>query len=61
MLNKLTWKDLLLFLTKQREEGTLPNDHDVLLHNIETGDEYPCDVLEIDGKLVIAINWDALV
>lgn len=61
MLNKLTWKDLLLFLTKQREEGTLPNDHDVLLHNIETGDEYPCDVLEIDGKLVMAINWDALV
>lgn len=61
MLNKLTWKDLLLFLMKQKEDGTLPSDHDVLLHNIETGDEYPCDVLEIDGKLVIAINWDALV
>ena len=60
MLNKLTWKDLLKFLLEQKEKGLLQEDWDVLLHNIETGDEYPCDVLEIDGRLVMAINWDTL-
>lgn len=60
MLNQLTWKDLLEFLLKQREKGLLQEDRDIMMHNIETGDEYPCDVLEIDGRLVMAINWDTL-
>jgi len=60
VLNQLTWKDLLKFLLEQKEKGLLQEDCDVLLHNIETGDEYPCDVLKIDGRLVMAINWDTL-
>lgn len=59
MLGKLTWEDLLNFLTKLKNEGKLTNN-DVMLHNIETGDEYPCDLLELEGRLYIAINWDTL-
>jgi len=59
MLGQLTWEDLLNFLNKLKHEGKLP-DNDVMLHNIETGDEYPCDLLELEGKLYIAINWDKL-
>jgi hypothetical protein len=60
MLNQLTWKDLLKFLLEQKEKGLLQEDSDIMMHNIETGDEYPCDVLAIDGRLVMAINWDTL-
>tara|TARA_B100002019_G_scaffold126423_1_gene108875 strand:+ start:4320 stop:4505 length:186 start_codon:yes stop_codon:yes gene_type:complete len=60
MLKKLTWLDLLAFLQSMKNEGTLPENDDVMLHNIESGDEYPCDVLEIDDRLVIAINWDLI-
>jgi len=60
MLGHLTWKDLLKFLLEQKEKGLLREDHDVMMHNIETDDEYPCDVLKIDGRLVMAINWDTL-
>jgi len=61
MLNVLTWKELLRFLLDQKEKGLLEEDADVMLHNLETGDEYPCDVLEIPtGRLVMAINWDIL-
>lgn len=59
MLGQLTWEDLLNFLTKLKHEDKLP-ENDVMLHNIETGDEYPCDLLELEGKLYIAINWDTL-
>jgi len=61
MLKKLTWDDLLAFLLEQKREGKLKGDHDVMLHNLETGDECPCDLLELENKrLVIAINWDRL-
>jgi len=59
MLGQLAWPDLLNFLNKLKHEGKLP-DNDVMLHNIETGDEYPCDLLELESKLYIAINWDKL-
>jgi len=59
MLGQLTWEDLLNFLTELKHKGKLP-ENDVMLQNIETGDEYPCDVLKIDGRLVMAINWDIL-
>ena len=59
MLGKLTWDDLLEFLLKLKEEGKL-EENDVMLHNIETADEYPCDILEVDGRLVMAINWETL-
>ena len=58
MLNKLTWKTLLQFLLEQKENGKLQEHSDVMLHNIETGDEYPCDIAEVNGKLVISIDWD---
>lgn len=60
MLHQLTWKDLLKFLLEQREKGLLPEEYDVMMHNIETGDEFPCDILQVDGRLVMAINWDTL-
>ena len=60
MLGKFTWKDLLKFLLEQREKGLLPEDHDVFIHNVETGDEYPGDVFEIDGRLVMAFNLETL-
>ena len=43
---------------EQREKGKLQEDNDVMLHNLETGDEYPCDTTEVNGRLVISINWD---
>lgn len=58
MLNKLTWLDLLAFLQHLQDKGKLPAEDDVMLHNIETGDDYPCDVFEVEGRLVMAINWD---
>ncbi len=58
MLKKLTWLDLLAFLQDLKDRGELPSEDDVMLHNLETGDEYPCDVFEVDNKLVMSINWD---
>ena len=58
MLKKLTWLDLLAFLKDLQNRGELPSEDDVMLHNLETGDEYPCDVLAVDNRLVISINWD---
>lgn len=67
MLNKLTWKDLLVFLQELESEGKLP-DEDVMWHNLETGDESPCDTVFIESspysklydRLVLATNWDAV-
>tara|TARA_Y100000389_G_scaffold19883_1_gene17260 strand:- start:14336 stop:14518 length:183 start_codon:yes stop_codon:yes gene_type:complete len=58
MLKKLTWLDLLAFLQDLKDRGELPSEDDVMLHNLETDDEYPCDVFEVDNKLVMSINWD---
>ena len=58
MLDRLTWKKLLKFLLEQREKGKLQEDSDVMLHNLETGDEYPCDITEVNSRLVISINWN---
>lgn len=60
MLGKFTWKHLLKFLLEQREKGLLPEDYDVMIHNVETGDEYLADVFEIDGRLVMAFNLETL-
>ena len=60
MLDKFTWKDLLKFLLEQKEKGLLPEDHDVFIHNVETGEEYLADVFEIDGRLVMAFNLETL-
>ena len=60
MLERLTWEGLLRFLLTKREKGQLQENNHVMLHNIETGDEYPCDIVAINGRLVMAINWDNL-
>ena len=59
MLGKLTWDDLLEFLLKLKTEGKL-EENDVMLYDIETSDEYPCDLLEVDDRLVMAINLKTL-
>lgn len=60
MLGKFTWKDLLRFLLENRERGLLQENHDVMIYNAETGDEYLADVFEIDGRLVMAFNLETL-
>lgn len=68
MLNKLTWKDLLNFLQELDSEGKLPHNEDVMWHNLETGDEWPCDTVFIQSdpyakpldRLVLATNWDVI-
>ena len=57
MLEKLTWKNLLEFLNEEQKNGSLPEDDDVLIHNVETGDEYACDVFRVDDRLVVGVNW----
>lgn len=58
MLKLLTWGKLLDLLLELEAQGNLPNDHDVMMHNIETGDEYPCVVVQVDKRLVMGINGD---
>ena len=63
MLGKFTWQHLLKFLLEKREKGLLRENCDVFVRNMETGDEYLCTIIEIDGRLVIAYNsgeetWD---
>lgn len=61
MLNKLTWKDLLTFLQKLEDGGNLPTEDDVVWHNLETGDEAPCETVYLENKrLVLATNWDVV-
>ena len=60
MKGEFTWKHLLKFLLEQKEKGLLPEDHDVMMYNAETGDEFPCDIFEIDGRLVMAFNLETL-
>ena len=59
-MNKLTWKELLVFLLKEKEAGRLVEDNYVMIHSIETGDEYYCDTLVLDNtdRLVLGINYD---
>lgn len=56
--NNMTWGELYNFLTSEKENNPyLLNEH-VLVHNIETGDEYSCDTTVFDGtnRLVLSIN-----
>lgn len=54
----MTWTQLLLFLASEREKGNINLDSHVMIHNIETGDEYTCDTLvfENTNRLVLSIN-----
>ena len=59
MLKKLTWLELLDFLQNLHNKGKTLED-DVLLYDVDTGDIQPCDMLEIDNKLMLSINWDSI-
>lgn len=56
--NRMTWNELYNFLVSQKAKNPeLFNQH-VMVHNIETGDEYPCDttVFSDNNRLVLSIN-----
>lgn len=56
--NRMTWNELYNFLVSQKVTNPeLFNQH-VMVHNIETGDEYPCDttVFSDNDRLVLSIN-----
>jgi hypothetical protein len=60
--NNMTWLDLYNFLHKNANDAKKFNDmsrfwnQHVMVHNMETDDEYPCDTLIINDRLVLSIN-----
>lgn len=64
-MDDLTWLDLYNLLHKIANDiktvGEFKWNEPVLVHNAETGDEYPCDTWIIDdNKLVLAINTETI-
>jgi hypothetical protein len=54
---KMTWSELYDYLNSQKDNNPeLFNQH-VMVHNIETGDEYPCEttVFDDNNRLVLSI------
>lgn len=62
--NKMTWLDLYNFLHKNANDISKLNDmsrfwnQHVMIHNMETDDEYTCDTLMINDRLVLSINYE---
>lgn len=58
--NKMTWNELYDFLDSQKVKNPELFKQHVMVHNIETGDEYPCDttVFSDNNRLVLSINND---
>jgi hypothetical protein len=56
--NNMTWGELYNFLASEKENNPDLFNEWVLVHNIETGDEYPCDttVFSDNNRLVLSIN-----
>jgi len=59
----MNWLDLYNLLHERANniknlDSKLWSQH-VMAHNAETGDEYPLDSFEVDGRLVLAFNTDA--
>lgn len=58
----ITWLDLYNFLHKNANDINKLNEMSnywnqyVMIHNMETDDEYTCDTLIIDGRLLLSIN-----
>lgn len=58
----MTWLDLYNFLHKNANDINKLNEmskfwgQHVIVHNVETDDEYPCDTLIINDRLVLGIN-----
>lgn len=57
--NNMTWNELYDFLTSQKNDNPELFRQHVMIHNVETDDEYTCDTLIINNRLVLAINLDA--
>ena len=55
---KMTWGELYNYLSSQKDNNPELFKQHVLVHNIETGDEYPCDtvVFSDNHRLVLSIN-----
>lgn len=62
--NGMKWLDLYNFLHKNANDISKFNDmsrfwnQHVMVHNVETADEYPCDTLIINDRLVLSINHE---
>ncbi len=62
--SKMTWLDLYNFLHKNANDISKLNDmsrfwsQHVMIHNMETDDEYTCDTLIINDRLVLSINHE---
>lgn len=56
--NRMTWNELYDFLDSQKVTNPELFKQHVMVHNIETGDEYPCDttVFSDNNRLVLSIN-----
>lgn len=65
----MTWSDLYSFLHKKANDVTNLDEYNwnqqVMIHNAETGDEYPADTWIIansigEDRLVLVINSDEI-
>jgi hypothetical protein len=61
---QMTWLDLYNFLHKHANDintteqmSKIWNQH-VMVHNMETDDEYPCDTIITNDRLVLGINLE---
>lgn len=59
-MKQLTWLKLLEFLLELKKQNKLPENDEIILHNVETDDEYLCDIITVNDRLVMAINWELL-
>lgn len=59
-MSSITWKELKDFLNNNLDDTSIWWNKPVMLHNIETGDEYTCDTLVFEdrNRLVLVINND---
>ena len=55
---RMTWNDLYDFLDSQKVTNPELFKQHVMVHNIENGDEYPCDttIFSDNNRLVLSIN-----
>lgn len=60
----MTWLELYNILhTKANDVHNLDSEmwqDEVFAHDAETGKEYPVQIIEVDGKKVVAFNVDEL-
>jgi hypothetical protein len=54
----MTWLELYNFLESEKIKNPKFLNETILVHDLETGDEHPCDMIIFDdtNKLVLSIN-----